>query len=328
MAIGGVRILSSKLDPILSPRSVAVIGAGRNPTSMSGRLYRNLRDSFRGPVYAINPHAGTIDAAQGAPLGARCSGAGGSGFHHGACGARVRGCARVRTKRGPRAGGDLRGILRGGCHRPGPPAGASRSGPPIRNSHGRPQLLRRAEYQPAVSLRGVFSPIEVHRGNVAFGSQSGSLGVVIPARIGRWQLGLSSFVSIGNKADVGENDLLLYWECDPATQVIALYLESFQDPPRFLDHARRISYSKPIVVLKAGRTEAGRQAASSHTAALASQDAAADALFRQAGVIRAETLEELFDIAALLSSQPVPTGRRVAVLGNAGGPAVLCGGCA
>ncbi len=159
---------------------------------------------------------------------------------------------------------------------------------------------------------------------MAFGSQSGALGVVTPDLIRRWQLGLSSFVSIGNKADVGENDLLLHWEHDPDTRVIALYLESFQYPRAFLEHARRIARTKPIVVLKAGRTAAGKRAASSHTAALASQDAAAEGLFRQAGVIRAGTLEELFDLAALLSSQPVPRGGRVAVLGNAGGPGVLC----
>jgi len=316
--------LSSKLDPIFSPRSVAVVGASRNPTSMSGRLYRNLRDSFRGPVYAINPHAGTIDAARALPSVLDVPEPVDLAFIA-VPAAQVFEVVRECVQKGARG---LVVISAGYCE--AGLAGRDRQRELL-------ELVRRSRIpmvgpncfgvintDPAVGLRGVFSPIEVHRGNVAFGSQSGALGVVIPDLIGRWQLGLSSFVSIGNKADVGENDLLLHWECDPATRVIALYLESFQDPRRFLEHARRISHAKPIVVLKAGRTEAGRRAASSHTAALASQDAAADALFRQAGVIRADTLEELFDIAALLSSQPVPTGRRVAIIGNAGGPAVLC----
>lgn len=316
--------MPSKLDPILAPRSVAVIGAGRDPVSMSGRLYRNLRDSFRGPVYAINPRAGTIDGARTyatiqevldpvdlafvivpAPhvidVVRQCVRKG------------VRGLVVISAgySETGQAGHDRQRELCELVHAAGIPMVG-------------PNCFGVINTDPEVGLRGVFSPIEVRRGNVAFASQSGALGVVIPDLIQRWQLGLSSFVSIGNKADVGENDLLLHWEHDPATRLIALYLESFQNPRGFLEHARRISRVKPIVVLKAGRTGAGTRAASSHTAALASQDAAAEAVFHQAGVIRAETLEELFDIAAILSSQPLPAGPRVAVLGNAGGPGVLC----
>jgi len=316
--------LPSKLDPILSPRSVAVIGAGRDPISMSGRLYRNLRDSFRGPVYAINPRAAMIDAARAfasvldVPEPVDLAFVAVPVVHVLDV---VRQCVRK----------DVRGLVVIS-------AGYSETGPAGRvREHEILDLVRGAgmpmvgpncfgviNTDPAVGLHGVISPIVPARGNIAFGSQSGALGVVIPDLIRRWQIGLSSFVSTGNKADVGENDLLLHWEHDPGTRLIALYLESFQDPRGFLEHARRITRAKPIVVLKAARTGAGRRAASSHTAALASQDAAADAVFRQAGVIRAETLQELFDIASLLSSQPVPTGPRVAVLGNAGGPGVLC----
>jgi acyl-CoA synthetase (NDP forming) len=298
--------LSSKLDPILSPRSVAVIGASRNPLSMSGLLYRNLRDSFRGPVHAINPRVATIDAARSfasvleipAPVDLafvavpaalvlevvrQCVQKG------------VRGLVVISagySETGP-AGRDrqreLRDVVRG--------AGIPMVGP---NCFGV------INTDPAVGLNGVFSPIKARRGNVAFGSQSGALGVVIPDLIQRWQIGLSSFVSIGNKADVGDNDLLEHWEHDPGTRVIALYLESFQDPRGFLERASKFARSKPIVVLKSARTGAGPRAASSHTAALASQDAAAEAMFRQTGVTRAETLEELFDVAALRSRQPAP----------------------
>jgi acyl-CoA synthetase (NDP forming) len=129
---------------------------------------------------------------------------------------------------------------------------------------------------------------------------------------------------MGNKADVSSNDLLLYWEQDRSTEVILFYLESFGNPRRFARIARRVSRRKPIIVVKGGRTRAGQRAAGSHTAALASSEVAVDALFRQTGVLRAETLEEMFDLAALLGSQPLPQGQKVAIVSNAGGPAILC----
>jgi acyl-CoA synthetase (NDP forming) len=137
-------------------------------------------------------------------------------------------------------------------------------------------------------------------------------------------LGLSAFVSIGNKADVSSNDLLEYWEDDPETELVVLYLESFGNPRKFGRLAQRIARKKPILALKSGTTSAGARAAGSHTAALAGSDEAVQALFRQAGVLRVRTLEELLDGAVLLSSQPLPRGRRVAVLTNAGGLGILC----
>ncbi len=136
-------------------------------------------------------------------------------------------------------------------------------------------------------------------------------------------LGVSSFVSVGNKADVSGNDLLHYWESDDATGVILLYLESFGNPRRFARIARRVSRAKPIVAVKSGRTAAGARAASSHTAALANSDRAANALFAQTGIIRVDTLSEFFSVARLLASQPVPKGPRLGILTNAGGPAIL-----
>ena len=134
---------------------------------------------------------------------------------------------------------------------------------------------------------------------------------------------MSSFVSVGNKADVSGNDLLEYWEDDAATRVILLYMESFGNPRRFARIARRVSRRKPIVAVKSGRTEAGARAASSHTAALASTEAAVEALFRQTGVVRVDTVDELFDAARVFDRQPLPAGRRVAIVGNSGGPGVL-----
>jgi acyl-CoA synthetase (NDP forming) len=160
-------------------------------------------------------------------------------------------------------------------------------------------------------------------GRVAFSSQSGALGLAILELARERQVGFSSFVSVGNKADISSNDLLEYWEADDQTSIILLYLESFGNPRRFARLARRIGRKKPIVAVKAGRTRAGLRAAGSHTAALAASDIAVDALFRQSGVIRADTMDEMFDIAVCLDSQPLPHGRRVAIVTNAGGPGIL-----
>jgi len=138
-------------------------------------------------------------------------------------------------------------------------------------------------------------------------------------------LGLSSFVSVGNKADISGNDLLEYWESDPRTELVLLYLESFGNPRRFSRVARRVGRGKPILAVKSGRTAAGARATSSHTGALlGASDATVDALFAQSGVIRADTLGELFDVASLLASQRAPAGRRVGIVTNAGGLGIMC----
>ena len=176
---------------------------------------------------------------------------------------------------------------------------------------------------PAFHLNASFSPVFPPVGTIAFSSQSGALGLAILEQARQLNLGLSAFASVGNKADVSANDLLQYWETDPRTRVILLYLESFGNPRRFRDIARRVSREKPIVAVKAGRSGSGARAARSHTGALAASDTIVDALFRQSGVIRTETLEELFDVAALLAHQPLPAGKRVGILTNAGGPGIL-----
>jgi acetate---CoA ligase (ADP-forming) len=173
-------------------------------------------------------------------------------------------------------------------------------------------------------LNATFGPRALPPGNVGFSSQSGALGLAVLERAAERRLGLSAFVSIGNKADISSNDLLEYWEDDPHTDVVLLYLESFGNPRKFARVARRVARTKPIVAMKAGRTAAGARAASSHTAALAGSEAAVDALFQQAGVMRVDTLEELLDFSGLLASQPLPRGRNVAVLTNAGGLGILC----
>jgi acetate---CoA ligase (ADP-forming) len=172
-------------------------------------------------------------------------------------------------------------------------------------------------------LNATFGPHALPPGTIGFSSQSGALGLALLEKAAERNLGLSAFISIGNKADVSSNDLLEYWQDDPTTNLILLYLESFGNPRRFGRIARRVARSKPILAMKSGTTTSGARAASSHTAALAGSEAAVEALFHQAGVLRADTLEELIDASALLSTQPLPAGRRVALLTNAGGLGIL-----
>lgn len=176
---------------------------------------------------------------------------------------------------------------------------------------------------PSVRLNATFSPVAPPEGRVAFSTQSGALGLAILDYCRKLNLGISTFVSVGNKANVSGNDLIQYWAEDPRTDVILFYLESFGNPRRFGQIARRIARQKPIVAVKAGRSRAGARAASSHTGALAVSDTVVDALFRQAGIIRTGTLEELFDVATFLAHQPLPKGSRVGILTNAGGPGIL-----
>jgi len=186
-----------------------------------------------------------------------------------------------------------------------------------------PNCMGLLNTDPRVALNATFSPIYPPAGNVAMSTQSGALGLAILDYAKKLNIGISSFVSIGNKADVSGNDLLQYWETDPRTDVILLYVESFGNPAKFSRIARRISRHKPIVALKSGRSPVGARAAASHTGALASSDSFVDALFLQSGVIRTDTVTELFDVASILSRQPLPHGRRVAILTNAGGPGIL-----
>src|SRR6185295_6342318 len=194
----------------------------------------------------------------------------------------------------------------------------------LRDANGRTQLMGLLNTDPAIRMHASFSPVFPPPGRIAMSSQSGALGLAILALATERQRGVSTFVSVGNKADVSGNDLLQYWEVDDDTDGILLYLESFGNPRRFARIARRVSRVKPIIAVKAGRMLAGRRAAGSHTAALAANDVAVDALFRQTGVIRAETLDEMFDLAAALENQPLPPGRRIGIVTNAGGPGILC----
>jgi len=291
---------------------------------MSGTLFRNVCESFAGPVYPVNPHAQEIRGRRVFPTLQNIPEQVDLAL------IAVPAPYVVDTIKECVAKGVKAVVVIS--------AGFSESGEAGRHKqdellelvrHARvplvgPNCLGLLNTDPAAALNGTFGIAHPAAGNVAVCTQSGALGFVYPEYMRQWGLGISMLVSVGNKVDVGENSLLEYWEHDDSTRVIQLYLESFQDPRGLLEIARRVSRSKPIVALKAGRTAAGTRAAGSHTAALAGPDVAAQGLFRQGGIVRVETLEELCGTTAVLAAQPLPGGRRVAVLTNAGGPGVLC----
>jgi acetate---CoA ligase (ADP-forming) len=313
----------ASLRPFFVPRSVAVIGASRRRGSIGGELFRNvLAGDFAGAAYPVNrdgePVAGVrayrsiedipdeVDLAV-ISLPAEA----------------VLGAAEQALRKGVRA----LVVISAGFAEIGS-EGEERQERLLAlvRAHGArligPNCLGIAVAGP--SLNATFAARSAPSGNIGFSSQSGALGLALLEAADPRGLGLSAFVSIGNKADVSTNDLLEWWEEDPATDVVLMYVESFGNPRRFGRLARRVARRKPILALKSGTTATGQRAASSHTAALAGSEAAVDALFRQAGVIRAASLEQLVDVAALLSTQPDPLGRRVAVLTNAGGLGILC----
>jgi acetyl coenzyme A synthetase (ADP forming)-like protein len=314
----------ASLRSVFAPRAVAVAGASRDPASVGGALFRNLLHwGFTGAVYPVNPAANSIAGVKAYANVGELPEAPELVFIA-VPAPYVIGIARECAAAGVRAVC----VLTAGFAETGP-AGAAHQAELLavcRASGMRlvgPNCMGLVNSAGNVRMLGTFAPVEPPAGNVAMSSQSGALGLALMAQAGQMGLGVSSFISIGNRADVSGNDLLQYWEADEATDVILLYLESFGNPRRFARIARRVSRAKPIVAVKSGRTAAGARAASSHTAALAGSDQAADALFKQTGILRVDTLAEFFSVARLLASQPIPKGRRVCVLTNGGGPGII-----
>ena len=307
---------------LLSPRSIAVVGASRRPDAIGHAILRNLlAGGFAGPVYPVNPSADTIEGLDAHPSVRDIPGPldlAVVAVPAGAVETVVRECAEKR----------LRGLIliSSGFAELGERDAQAALVHLARRNGMRvvgPNCFGVVNTNPTVSMNATFTPVSPVRGRVGFASQSGGVGIELLARARALDLGVSTFVSLGNKADVSSNDLLQYWEHDPDTDVILLYLESFGNPRKFARLARRIARTKPILALKSGRTLAGARGAASHTAALANPDVAVDELFRQAGVVRVDTLEQLFDTASLLVHQPLPAGRRVAIVSNGGGPGIL-----
>ena len=176
---------------------------------------------------------------------------------------------------------------------------------------------------PAIRLDATFGARHPAPGRAGLAVQSGGIGVALLGHLSRLGIGVSSFASLGDKYDVSGNDLLMWWDQDPGTELAVLYLESFGNPRKFARTARRASAAMPVLTVHAGRSQAGQRAAASHTAAAATTLVTREALFAQAGIIATRDIGELLESAALLASQPVPAGGRIAVVSNAGGAGVL-----
>ncbi len=316
--------MSESLIPLLRPGTIAVVGASRTPGTVGWQIVDNLlRHGFTGSIYPVNPRSrsvhsiptwksvreipGEVDlavivvpkehvlevvddcGAKGVPaivvISAGFREVGGEGI--------IREAAlmeRVRRYQMRLVGPNCMGVL---------------------------------NTDPSHSMNATFAPTMPPPGPVSFLSQSGALGVTILDYAAEYGIGVRNFVSVGNKPDVSGNDLLEFWETDPGTRVILMYLETFGNPRHFTRIARRVARRKPIVVVKSGRSIAGARAASSHTGALAGMDVAVDALLAQCGVMRADTVEELFDLAMAFGGQRPPRGNRTAIVTNAGGPGII-----
>ncbi|MFZ5469110.1 MAG: acetate--CoA ligase family protein [Myxococcota bacterium] len=312
------------LDAIFRPRSVAVVGASRNPLTVGGAAFANLlRGGFQGPVYPVNRCAQSVQSVRAYP-----------------CLSELPEVPQLVVVAVPSrhvlevvreaAGLGVQGaiVLTAGFREVGP-EGSELEAKLLalaRAANMRllgPNCLGAQNPDPAVRLDATFATTFAPDGAVAFASQSGALGLAALDYAAQMGIGISAFASLGNKADLSGNDLLEHWENDPRTKVILLYLESLGNPARFREIAARVGRKKPIALVKSGRSGSGARAAGSHTGAMVGPDRAIGALCEQTGVIRAETIEDLFDVATVLANQPLPAGRRVAVVTNAGGPGIL-----
>lgn len=316
--------LPAGMTALLRPRSVAVIGASQRRGTIGAEILHNLvAAGFNGPVYPVHPTAISVQSIRAWPdIGAipdpvdlavivvprdQVEGVVDAALQKGVPGLLIITAGYKETgEEGAALEQQLLAKVRA--------AGARLVGP---------NCLGIVTTDPAVRLDATFAPTFPPAGTVSVASQSGALGVAMLDDARELNIGIRDFVSIGNKADVSGNDLISWWAEDPETQVILLYLESFGNPKRFAELAREVSRRKPIVAVKSGRSARGLLAASSHTGSLAGADAAVQALVDDTGIIRVNTVDELFDMAAFLAHQPIPAGRRVGILTNAGGPGIL-----
>ena len=316
---------AAAMEKFFSPRAVAVIGASRQRGSISGELFHNILDGgFQGPVYPVNPSSKVVQSVAAYRSVLDCPGPVDLAFLVVPAPAVVpvaRECASkgvgalVVISAGFAESGEAGTLLQQELVQVCREAGMRLIGP---------NCMGIVNTDPGVSLNAQFSPFKPIPGKIGFLSQSGALGIAIIDHASRLGLGMSTFVSVGNKADISGNDLIRYWENDDNTDLVLLYLESFGNPRKFARIARRVARKKPIVAVKGGRSTAGFRATQSHTGSLvAASDVTVDALFHQSGVIRTDTLSETFDVASLLTTQPVPRGNRVAIITNAGGAGIL-----
>jgi acetyltransferase len=319
------RAAAHSLDEIFRPRSVAIIGASRKRNTIGHEILRNLVDfEFNGPVYPINSGAAVVRSTKAYRNLDEIPGPVDLALivvprdqvlkSIDQCGRKgVRGVVVITA--GFKEVGEEGARHEAQLHRRIKKYGMRMVGP---------NCMGVVNTEPDVRLNATFASAVPSRGNVGFISQSGALGEAILADAARSGLGVAQFVSMGNKTDMSGNDMLEYWEDNDDVQVILMYLESFGNPRKFTELARRVTRKKPVIAVKAGTTAAGARAASSHTGSIVGLDIATDSLLEQCGVLRVSSLSEMFVQAMALASQPIPNGDRIAIVTNAGGPAILC----
>src|SRR2546425_1249661 len=315
------------LSSIFAPRSVAVIGASRDPGKVGHAIFRNVLEDFQGVVYPVNPNAPAIRGVRSYPsvleipdpldlaiiivpaasvraVLDECGRKGVRGVVIISAGFRESGLAGRRREEEVVAAVQQYGFVLVG-----------------------PNCLGVLNTDPGVRLNATFARAMPAAGDIAFLAQSGALTTAVLDYARARGIGFSKLVSLGNKADVTELDLLAALRDDPRTDVILLYLEELTDGQRFIGLCREITgeiaHPKPILAVKSGRTPAGARAVSSHTGSLAGSDEVYDAVFLQSGVLRVDSVEELFHYAVAFANQPIPSGRRLAIVTNAGGPGIM-----
>ena len=307
--------MTSSLDAILRPRSIAVVGASRRKQAIGAEILHNLvTHGFTGTVYPVNPQATAVhsircfpnlraipDQVDLAVVVVPSEAVPGVVDDAVACG--VRGLVVITAGFGETGeeGAHQEEKIREKIRR----AGVRMVGP---------NCMGVINTDPEVRMNATFAASRPLAGSVGFMSQSGALGEVILAHARDIGLGVAYFVSMGNKADISGNDLIEAWENDPRVNVILMYLESFGNPARFVEITRRVTRVKPILAVKSGRTAAGARAAFSHTGALAGTEEAVDSLLEQCGVLRAGTMSDMFAMASALAHQPLPRSNRIAII--------------
>lgn len=314
----------ASLERVLAPKSIAVIGAGSAPDGIGHRILANLVDGgFTGELYAVNRSGATVCGIAASTT--TCGLPAGLDLVIVAVPAVsvlgvIQDCAALGVGSAVVISDGFAEIDRAGVDQQAELLRVAR------NAGMRlvgPNCLGVTNSDPAIRLNATFADLKLTAGSTAVASQSGGVGLALLEHFADRGMGVSSFVSMGNKADVSGNDLLMRWEHDAQTEMCVLYLESFGNARKFARIARRVSRTKPIVAITAGRSVAGARGVRSHTAAAATPDVAIDALFAQAGVIRADGMADVFGIVELLRQKALPRGDRVGIVTNGGGPGAL-----
>jgi len=313
------------LDAIFSPTSIAIVGASRHRGKIGYEILRNLIvNEYQGTLYPVNPKATSIHGIRTYPTIADIPDAVDLAIVTVPADVAleaVEACGKKGVK-------GLIVITAGFREVGGPGLEREERLLALCRTYGMtmigPNCMGVINTHPDVQMDATFAPTPPLRGGISLVTQSGALGIAILDHAKSLGIGFAKFCSLGNKAQVSLNDLLRMWHRDPDTKILLAYIENFGNPRNFVRVARETTKEKPVIAVKSGRSEAGSRAAVSHTGSLGGSDLAAEAVFAQTGVLRANSIEELFDLAMAFSLQPLPRGDRVAVVSDAGGPAIMC----